>query len=734
MTDESVPLAERVASLLAEMTLAEKAGQVCGTFLGQMRGRTNGVSDVEQMLDDHHLGAVSPFGVLVSPVVDPQEAADVTNHLQRHAVEGTRLGIPLLVPVDAVHGHAYVDGATVFPHNLGLAATWDPELAERVASVTASELAATGATTNYSPTCDVARDPRWGRTFETFGESPRLVADMAAAKVRGYQGDSLGAPDSVAATAKHFPAYSQPSRGEDAAPVDVSPTTLRRVFLPPFAAAVDAGVASVMPSYNSLDGEPVHGSGRLLTELLREELGFDGVVASDWNGVAMLHEDHRTTESAEGAVGDALGAGVDLASVGGPAAAAGLVRLVESGRLPESVLDAHVRRILATKVRLGLFEDPYVNAVAAPEYLGNDAHRALARAVTTKSLTLLKNEAVLPLDPDLDEILVTGPNADRLRNQLGGWSVADRPGTGVTVRDGVAAAVSDGTTVTHHRGATLRDEGDLETTRRAAARADAAVVVLGEGWYIHEFGPRDVAGGDRESFPNRHRLELPAAQRRLLETVWETGTPTVLTLVTGRPLALSWAAEHVPAILLAYYPGTEGGRAVADVLFGNRDPGGRLPISIPRSAGHLPTRFNHLRHPHPIGEDEHPPSYDPLFAFGHGESYASFEYADLTLSPATVAPDETTTASLAVENVSSRHGETVVQAYVTDEYASRVRPVRELAAYERVSLSPGEERRVTLPVGPDALGYRTADGDLVVEPGEFTLRVEDHSRSLTVED
>ncbi|WP_101295279.1 glycoside hydrolase family 3 N-terminal domain-containing protein [Halegenticoccus soli] len=739
----------RVERLLDRMTLAEKVGQCCGAFVGTLGGVTNTASDVEAMIDSHHVGSVTPFGVAVSPYDTPREAAALANRLQRHAVEETRLGIPLFVPVDAVHGHAYVAGATVFPHNLGLAATWNPDLAERAAAATAAELRATGATGNYAPTCDVARDQRWGRTFETFGESPRLCAAMAAAAVRGYQGDGVGGEGTVAATPKHFPAYGQPSRGEDAAPVDVSPTTLRRVFLPPFAACVDAGAAAVMPCYNSIDGEPAHGSKRYLDDLLRGDLGFEGVVLSDWNGVEMLHADHRVAADRREAVRMAVEAGVDVASIGGPPHAEALLALVEAGEIDEETLDERVRRVLSLKIRLGLFDDPYVDPDAAPAALGTDEHREIAYEAARQSMTLLKNDGSLPLSPDLDRVLVTGPNADDLHNQFGGWSVFEGPvpgsapvpdggdgevePVGLTVREGLERALDGDATVRYERGAGVRDVDDLDAVREGATDADAAVVVLGEGWYLHEFGPRELAGGDRGTFPTRSELGLPDAQRRLLRTVHETGTPTILVLVTGRPLSIPWAAERVPAILMAYYPGSAGGRAVADVLFGRRDPGGRLPVSIPRSTGHLPTRFNHLPHPHPIGDEEHPPSYDPLFAFGHGLSYAAFEYSDFEVSPDTIPPDGTATASVTVENVGERSGDEVVQLYLRDDVSSRVRPVRELCGFRRVALEAGEERRIRVPVDRRALAVAGPDGSRRVEPGTFTLTCGGRETTLTVE-
>ncbi|WP_318567351.1 glycoside hydrolase family 3 N-terminal domain-containing protein [Salinigranum marinum] len=706
-----------VDALLQEMTLAEKAGQCAGTYVGELDD-VQRVADVESLVDSHHLGAVTPFGWAGSPHVDPHDAAAVANRLQRYAVEETRLGIPLLVPVDAVHGHAYVDRTTVFPQNLALAATFSPALAERVGEVTAREARATGVTTNYGPTCDVARDPRWGRTFETFGESPFLVSAMAAAKARGLQGDGLDADGSVAATAKHFPAYGGPLRGEDASPVEVSLTEFHRLFVPPFVAALDAGVASVMPCYNSIDGEPAHGSPRFVRGLLRERLGFDGVVASDWNGVEMLHADHRTAESSEEAVGDALVAGVDVGSVNGARHAEAVVSLVREGELDEVTVDAAVRRILALKRDLGLFDDPLVDEDDLDAALRRPEAVDLARDVAREGVTLLENDGLLPLDSDA-HVLLTGPNADDLTAQVGGWSVLD-PSEGTTLRAGVEAA-SEGT-VTYEPGATHRDAVDIESAAAAARDADVAVVALGEGWYLHEFGPSEMSGSEPGAFPSRHDFGLPDAQSTLLRAIHDTGTPTVLALVSGRPLPIPWAAEHLPAIVFTPPGGTEGGAALADVLFG-AEPGGSLPISVARSAAHLPTHHDYVRHPHPIGDHEHPPSYDPLYAFGHGLSYADVAVTDATLSTTTVTPGEPVTVSATVENRGDSPGSQVVQAYLRDEYASRARPVRELCGFERVDLDPGATTTVDLVVSPSAMAVVDSDGARTIEPGEFTLSV-----------
>ncbi len=750
--DASRPVGERVESLLDRMTVAEKVGQTVGTFVGRLdRVGANSVGDAEELVRERGVGSVAAFGIGISRHRDPREVAEVANRVQRVAVEETRLGIPVFLPVDAVHGHAFVDGATVFPHGQGMAATRDPELVERAAAVTARELRATGANHNYAPTADVAREPRWGRTFETYAESPHLTAELTRAEVRGYQrpdaapdSDPSGgrdadedaaalSPDGVAATVKHFPAYSDPERGEDGAPVETSETGLRRTFLPSFEAALDAGAATVMPCYNSVDAEPAHGSTRYLRDLLRAELGFEGVVASDWNGVRMLETGHRVVDSYEAAVERAREAGVDVASVGDAVHLDALGSLVESGDVSESLLDESVRRILELKFRLGLFEDPYADPDASAETLGRDAHRELAREAARRSMTLLRNEGdALPFSPDVDDVLVTGPNADSLPHQCGGWTGPQS--RGVTVREGVERVLDAGAdAVTHVPGAGTREPGDVDAAAAAAGDADAAVVVLGEPDYFHEFARYEGESGfETGAFPTRTELALPDAQRELLREVMATETPTALVLVAGRPLAVPWAAENVPAILGAYYPGAEGGLAAAETLFGENDPSGLLPTSVPRSTGHLPTHFDHLSHPRPTREPEHPSSYDPLFAFGHGLHYADFEVESVEASAGTVPADGTVDLTVTVRNVGDRAGTFAADAFLTDRASSRVAPVRERRGTVRAAPAPGERTTVSVAVEASSLGVVGRDGEREVEPGEFEVSVGDEAARFEV--
>jgi len=719
-----VTQSQRIAELLDEMTLREKVGQMVGT------PPHADLSELWSEIRDHHVGSVHFGG---TPHNTPRAKAEMANEAQRVAVEESRLGIPLFLRVMAEHGHAAIAGSTVFPQQLGLAATRNPDLVSEVARTAAREMRATGVQSTSSPIGDVARDQRWGRIAETFGESPYLAARMVEAMVDGYQGEDLSADDAVLAVTKHFPMYSEPVRGEDAAPNEVSEYTFRRVHLPPYVAGIEAGTGGVMPCYNAINGEPVHGSRRVLTGLLREELGFDGFALADYRGAEDLHRAHGTSGSLEESLWQAITAGMDILPSGGSEYTDAIVGLVEDGELSERRVEESARRVLEAKFELGLFEDPYVDVDEAPAVLGNDDHREVARDVARQSQTLLKNEDdVLPLSPDQEEVLVAGPTADDIAYQHGGWgNVEDPEPLGDTVLDAVESTVDADTTVTYEQGTGINDRVDVDAARRAAETADSAVVCLGEPDYVHEFA-RSTLGEDADEFPKRTQLTLPEAQRELVRAVHETGTPTVAVFVTGRVLATPWVAEHVPGILLSYQPGSEGG-AVADVLFGESNPSGRLPVSVPKSEAHLPTRFNYLPHArHHGAEGSHVDSYDPLFEYGHGLSYTEFRYEDIELSTTEIGPGGTVEVDVTVANAGDRAGATPVELFVRDVLSSRVTPVRELAGFDRVRVDPGEQEGVRFAIHAEDLAVTDPDGTHVVEPGTFEVAVEGHSAEFEV--
>lgn len=744
--DKNRAIEERAEDLLSRMTIEEKVGQMSGFFMI--------TPDIAlEAVEKYHAGAGAPFLLW-------EKATDLTNTvniIQSYALEKTRLGIPLLLYTDADHGHAFVKGTTVFPHNLGMASTWDPEFSRKVAEVSARETRATGIHQNLNPVCDIARDPRWGRTFETFGESPYLCSVMAAAMVRGYQGGEGFRVDGehLAATAKHFPAYSAPEGGEDTAPVDISEYTFYTVHLPSFEAAIKSGVLSIMPCYNEINGKPVHGSYEYLTELLRGKLGFRGIVVSDWGGVDMLHRYHRTAESYKDAVKQAVMAGLDIDSIGGTRFYQALLELVNSGEISERRIDLSVRRILEVKFRLGLFEKVYVDPGETQRVVGSSQNKELALQASKKSIVLLKNEGLLPLRKDLNSILVTGPNADNLEGLLGGWTNHFGPWpSAVTVLEAIKGKVSSKTKISYVKGADYNELGNLEEVKERAKESDIAITVLGEPAYIHEFwNLADVASvmsfdtglpsveltkelkqkllARLDVFPSRVLLELPYAQLKLVEAIREVGTPIVTVLLLGRPLAVRWIAENIPAILLAFHPGLEGGRAIADVLFGDYNPGGKLPVSIPKYVGQIPVRHNFKSRPF---VEAHPPAYSPLFEFGYGLSYTRFEYSDLEVMPKKVGVGGTVKVSLTVKNTGEMAGDEVVQLYVCDVCSSRVTPLKELKGFTRVSLKPGESQRVNFQLHVEDLAVYQGGGRFAVERGQFRIMVGASCEDIRLED
>jgi len=704
----------RIDDIVSRMTVPELVGQMVGM------PPSADVDEVIEAVREHHIGSVHFGG---TPHNTPAAKAAFANEVQEAAVEASRFDVPLFLRAMAEHGHAAVAGSTVFPQQLALGATRNPDLAERTAAAAATEMRATGVHSTSSPIGDVARDQRWGRITETFSESPRLCGDLTAAMVEGYQ---TGA-DPVFAVTKHFPAYSEMTRGEDQAPNEISEYTLRRVHVPPYAAGIDAGTAGVMPCYNAIDGEPVHGSRRFLDDLLRDDLGFEGFVLADYRAPDDLHGGHNTSGSLEESLWQLVRAGVDVLPAGGPAYATRLVDLVREGELSEERVAESARRVLRLKVSLGLFEDPTVDESAAESTLGS--HRELAREAARQSMTLLTNDGLLPLDAP-DSVFVGGPNADDIDHQHGGWGHTGEPRPlGDTVLDGMREVAPDGTEITHEQGTTINETLDVEAAASAAANADVAVLALGEPAYVHEFR-QATEGSGPDSFPRRSQLRLPDAQRELAEAVHVTGTPTVGVLVTGRVLSTPWLADNLDALLMAYQPGSAGG-AVADTLFGDCDPAGRLPVSVPRSTGHLPTRFNHLSYP-TIENEAHEDAYDPLFPYGHGLSYTDFEYRNLALSEAEIGPDGSVEVRVTVENVGERAGVAVPEVFVNDVRSSRVTPVRELAGHGRLELAPGESGTVTVEIGREELGVMGNDGRREVEPGAFEIMVQDLSETLTV--
>ena len=690
-------------SLLALMTVDEK--------LGQLDQRT--ASDYASTPDT--LAALIRRGA-VGSVMDAI-GADTMRALQRIAVEQSRLHIPLLFADDVIHGLR-----TVFPIPLGEAASWDPRIAARSARVAATEAAANGIAWTYAPMVDIARDPRWGRIMEGAGEDPFLGAAFAAARVRGFQGRDLRAPTSIAATAKHFVAYGAAEGGRDYNGADVSERGLREVYFPPFHAAVCAGVQTVMAGFNEIAGVPSHANRRLLTDVLRREWGFDGTVVSDWNGVVELIP-HGVVADRAAAGRLALHAGVDIDMVSG-IYTGDLASVARAGSVPQREIDDAVRHVLRLKYRLGLFTDPYHGASAerAKAVMLSAANRAAAREAARASIVLLENRGnVLPLARDAGTIAVIGELADDSASTLGNWAARANPADAITMLAGIRAAVSPKTRVLHARGASPKsdDTTGIAEAVRLARQASVAILVIGES--------HDMTG----EASSRASLELPGAQLRLVKAVQATGVPVVAVLMNGRPLALQWLDDHVPAIVETWYGGVEAGNATADVLFGASDPGGRLPVTFPRATGQVPLYASHRNTGRPPSADNSYTSkyldlpWTPLYALGYGLSYTTFALGAPRLSAAVMRRGESLDVAVEVTNTGARAGDDVVQLYIRDDVASVARPVRELRGFERVHLDPHETRTVHFTIDEQALAFYDTSMTRVVEPGTFTVMTGD---------
>jgi beta-glucosidase len=697
LTDQQV--AARVEALLARMTLEEKIGQ-----LNQAAGALIPGADPEAALRAGGAGSVLWIN-------DTKKF----NALQRVAVEESRLKIPTLFGLDVIHGYR-----TIFPIPLGLAASWDPAVAERAAEVAAKEARAAGVHWTFAPMLDIARDARWGRIAEGAGEDPYLGSAMAVAQVRGFQGPYLGAPDRLLACAKHFAGYGAADGGRDYDPVYLPEGLLRNVYLPPFHAAVKAGVGTVMSAYMDLNDVPAAANRFLLQDVLRKEWGFHGFVVSDAFAVGNLVLQGFARDRGDAAA-RALAGGTDMDMASGTYPAQ-LAALAKEGKVTTAVIDDAVRRILAVKFRMGLFERPYVDEARAAEVLGAPAHRAAARQAAQRSIVLLRNEnQALPLKKTLSSVAVIGPLADSKADTEGSWMVFGHVPAAVTVLEGIRAKLGSGVRVDHAPGPNIKRDiasffDDIfpgaRQPEQTPAEADAAFeqavqTARGAEQVILVLGERGNMSGEAAS---RASFDLPGRQQQLLETVVALGKPVALVLIGGRPLSVNWAAEHVPAILMAWQPGTEGGHAVADVLFGDVNPGGKLPVTFPRRAAHAPLYYARDLTHQPEGSPMYRSRYwdgptTPLYPFGHGLSYATFTFANLRVEPPAVKKGQSASVLVDVGNTGSVAGDEVAQLYVHQRSGSDSRPRRELKGFERITLAPGEKKTVRFKLGPDELGY-----------------------------
>ena len=705
--------ADRIETLLARMTLEEKVGQL-GVFADMVRPFAPDVNpeanrrNAEQVLEQVRAGRV---GCLFNGV-----GAAQGREIQRVAVEESRLGIPVALAADVIHGMR-----TVFPIPLGEAASFEPELAQRTARATAIEATAAGIHWTYAPAVDIARDQRWGRGAEGAGEDVVLGCAFAAARVRGFQGDDLRAADALLATPKHFAAYGAVAAGMEYAQVDISPQTLHDVHLLPFKAALAAGARALMSAFNDINGVPASANRWLLTDLLRGQWGFDGVVVSDYTADMELIAHGYAADEVD-ATAKAFSAGLDLSMQSG-FYAAHLPGLVESGQVPMALLDASVRRILRLKEAIGLFDDPYRSLDPAREADASHiaAHDALARDAARRSVVLLKNDdAVLPLRKAGQKIALIGPFAQDRDNIEGCWTLFGDKTRYVTLEAGVRAALDDAALLDVVPGCALEEalDGGIDAAVAAARRADVVVLALGE--------PQRYSGEAQ----SRLEITLPPAQQALAEAVAATGTPLVVLLRNGRALALHDAVRDAQAIAVTWYLGTQTGHAVADVLFGDYSPSARLPVSFPQHSGQQPYFYNHLRtgRPELPGMSEFKARWReipnaPLYAFGHGLGYTTFEYGAPQLSAPRLAWDGELRVTTTVTNTGTVAGEEVVQLYVHDHVASRVRPVRELKAFAKVALAPGEAKDVVFRLDRGQLAFTNNEGVFTAEPGVFDLWV-----------
>jgi len=723
----------RVADLLSRMTLEEKVAQL--TCLWGERPQANPPSFATDRGEFSPAKAAQVMKHGIGQIArqrerkDPREGAKFANAVQKWLIENTRLGIPAILHDEILHGHM-AQGSTSFPQPIALATTWDPEFITKVFTAGALETRARGSHQVLGPNLDLARDARWGRTEETYGEDPYLTSQMARAIVRALQGTGPAIDENhVIATAKHFAAHGQPESGTNIAPVNFSERTLREYFLPSFKAAVDAGIMSVMPSYNEIDGVPSHANKWLLQKLLREEWKFQGHIVSDYYAIPQMVDLHHIAPDKSEAAKLAIEAGVDV-ELPDPDSYPRLLQLVKEGQVKESTLNAAVARTLRAKFLLGLFENPYVDVERAARVTNSADHRALAAEAARRSITLLKNENnLLPLDPNaLKSIAVIGPNAAQVH--LGGYS--DEPGRGVSVLQGIKDKVGDKVKVVYAEGCKITKEGGDWFADRAtlsdpaedrkliaeavavAKTADVALLVLGGNEDTNKEGWADNHLGDRDS------LDLVGRQDELVKAVLETGKPVVVMLINSGPLSINYIAENVPAILEGFYLGQETGVGVADVLFGDYVPSGKLTISFPRSVGQLPLYYNRkptARRGYLFANKE------PLFPFGFGLSYTTFGYSNLKISPAKIGPADKATVSVTVTNTGKRAGDEIVQLYIRDLVSSVTRPIMELKDFKRVSLAPGESKTLEFVITPDKLSFLDLNMKSVVEPGWFDIMV-----------
>lgn len=746
LTDTSRSVEERIEYLLEQMTLEEKIAQLGSTWIYQLLDNQEFSTEKAAALFANGAGQITRLGGASN--LRPKQLAGLANQIQKYLIENTRLGIPAVIHEECCSGYM-TRGATVFPQAIGVASTWEPELVEAMADVIRQQMRSVGAHHALAPVLDIARDARWGRVEETFGEDPYLTATLGTAYIKGIQGQSFA--NGVVATGKHFVGYSMSEGGMNWAPVHLNWRELRDTYLFPFEAAIrEAKLGSIMNAYHEIDGVPCGISQELLTNILRDEWGFDGTVVSDYFTVDTLKNYHHIAESKGDAAALALEAGLDVELPSTDCYGEPLREAVEAGKVPIALIDRSVRRVLAQKFALGVFEKPYVDADAVTFDTPED--RQLAREIAQKSLVLLKNEGnLLPLSADLKSIAVIGPNADSVRNLFGDYAYpahietlieARRQGTmfnqplpddiledsesfipAISVLAALQAKAGATVDIRYAQGCEVQSDSTdgFAAAVEAAQGADVAILVVGDKAGL----TNECTSGEAR---DRAELTLPGVQRELVRAIYETGTPVVLVLVNGRPVSLEWIAEDVPAILECWFPSEEGANAIADALFGDINPGGKLPISFPRTSGQIPVFYGHR----PSGGRSHwkgayvETSNLPLYPFGFGLSYTQFGFSNLRLEQTSDA----FTVQVDVTNTGTRAGDEVVQVYTHQNARGITRPVKELRAFKRVTLAPQETQTVRVQIPVNQLGFYDQENRFVVEPGTVEVMVGNSSQDI----
>jgi beta-glucosidase len=749
-----LPAEERVRDLMQQMTLEEKVGQLLTPYgwpMYERKGNTIIITDeLKKEVTQRHIGSLWGFmradpwtKRTLSTGLTNELSAQAVNQMQKYVIENSRLGIPLILAEECPHGFMALDG-TVFPTSLGLSSTWNPDLIEQMGKAIAKEIRYRGSHIGYGPVLDLARELRWSRVEETFGEDTHLTSQFGVSFVKGLQGADLKNSASVISTLKAMAGHASPESGHNAGAAHLGERELHEFMLPPFKEAIKAGALSVMSAYNEIDGVPSTGNRYILTDLLRKQWGFNGFVVSDLFAIRGLVGHGIAADNNEAAL-KAITAGVD-SDLGSTDYYPSVIELIKSGQLKAGVLDEAVRRVLHAKITVGLFDHPFVEEATKLSAKEISEHRSLARKIATESIILLKNkDALLPLRKDYKSIAVIGPNADNIYNMLGDYTAPQKDNDVVTVLEGVKNQVAKGTIVKYAKGCAIRNESEAGFAEaiNIAKESEVVIMVLG-GSSARDFSSRYEETGaakvsediqtDMESGEgyDRASLNLMGKQEKLLMEISKLGKPVVLVLIQGRPLTTTWAEQNIPAIINAWYPGMEGGHAIADVLFGDYNPAGRLTLTVPRSLGQIPVYYTAKRTGYQSNYVEE--SGKPLYPFGYGLSYTSFEYSAMNVMAKNENGKVEVTAEVMIKNTGQKEGDEVVQLYVRDHVSSFTTPDRVLKSFQRIHLKAGESKKVSFVLNEESFSLYQGNNYWAVEPGKFTIMIGASSQDIRVQE